>query len=87
MSKQMASVSQMHPMNPAALGCKAKDVVSGFSGVITGQAVYLSKSELVLLTQVAKAGEEVKAEWFYPSCVTVIISPPVKLPRCDRQRD
>jgi hypothetical protein len=46
------------------LGNKARDKISGFEGVITGRAQYLTGCEQYVLQPPIKNGEMQKSEWF-----------------------
>ena len=68
-----------HPMSVESLGCKAKDVISGFTGVITGQANYLAGAPLVQITS-ASTTKDQDPQWYDPTRVQVLNAVPVKLP-------
>jgi hypothetical protein len=46
------------------LGAKARDVVTGFTGTITGVARYLTGCDQYVLTAPVGADGEVKAHWY-----------------------
>lgn len=46
------------------LGRNATDMVSGFSGIVTGHAVYLSNRVSVEITATAEENKRPEAAWF-----------------------
>ena len=54
------------------LGKKARDKISGFEGVITGRAQYLTGCDQYVLAPPIKNGEMQKSEWFDEGRIEVI---------------
>ena len=46
------------------MGREYKDKITGFRGICTGKAEYISGCSQVLITPKVKKGEGTKAEWF-----------------------
>ena len=46
------------------MGREYKDKITGFSGICTGRAEYISGCSQSLITPKVKRGESTKAEWF-----------------------
>lgn len=54
------------------LGLKAKDKITGFEGVITGRAQYLTGCDQYVLVPGIKDGQLQKSEWFDEGRLEVI---------------
>lgn len=72
------------------LGAEYRDTITGFAGVCTGHAEYISGCNQSLLTCKIKKGEAVKSEWFDDQRLERVGMKCVKLnnsltPGCDRQ--
>lgn len=54
------------------LGDTARDIVTGFEGIVTGQATYITGcTQLLLAPRVKDDGSRVEAEWFDIDRLTV----------------
>lgn len=51
-------------MNKIAFGATAKDKITGFVGIVTGHADYITGCDQYLLSSQAKDGQESKQVWF-----------------------
>ncbi len=51
-------------MNNIPLGAKAKDIVTGFSGIVTGKVSYLTGCDQLLVQPPMKDGDLKDARWF-----------------------
>lgn len=51
-------------MSKAVLGCRYRDVVTGFEGVATGRCEYLTGCNQVLLAPRSEGGKPAEASWF-----------------------
>ncbi|MEE1917984.1 hypothetical protein V0R52_16470 [Pseudomonas asiatica] len=54
------------------LGKKGRDKISGFEGVITGRAQYLTGCDQYVLSPAIRNGEMQKSEWFDEGRIEVI---------------
>jgi hypothetical protein len=71
-----------------AMGREYKDKITGFGGICTGRAQYISGCSQALLTPKVKKGESTKAEWFDEQRLEIASGKVVKLdnsetPGCD----
>ena len=62
------------------LGQKAKDVITGFEGTITGIVTYLTGCKQVLITGQSKDGKPADSTWFDETRIKILNRTPVKLP-------
>lgn len=62
------------------LGKKAKDVITGFEGTVTGEVTYLTGCKQLLLTGYAKDGKPAESAWFDVDRVEQLTSDAVVLP-------
>lgn len=72
------------------LGREYVDMITGFKGICTGHAEYLSGCNQSLLNAKTKNNEAVRAEWFDDQRLSATSAKPVvldnsKTPGCDRQ--
>ena len=72
----------MKASKAVALGDSAKDVISGYTGIVTGRAEYLTGCTQFVLsaTKLDKDGKVPPAEWFDESRLAVVKKGAVKLP-------
>jgi len=62
------------------LGIKAKDVVTGFEGIITGRVLYITGCDQYLIhPPVDKAGKPVDPRWYDEKRIEVLDDKPLKL--------
>ncbi len=60
-------------MNEIKLGQKAKDVITGFEGIIIGKCDYLyGCSQYGLVTKLDKDGKKIDVEWFDEGRIRII---------------
>lgn len=72
MSAQAPTPPPRESMSEITLGQKARDVVTGFEGIVTGRADYLTGcSQFVLAPRVAKDGTFKEGHWFDESRLEV----------------
>lgn len=50
--------------NRVVMGCKARDKITGFEGLVTGRCSYLYGCQQWCLTPAAKDGEVKNSNWF-----------------------
>lgn len=67
------------------LGDKVKDTITGFEGVVTGTAEYITGCRQVCIVPPAKDGDYKPGQWFDDDRVAVLQASAVTLPK--RQRD
>lgn len=61
------------------LGVKARDVITGFEGVVTGHCRHLTGCDTYGLTPPAKDGKIEAPSWFDENRIEVLAEAPVKL--------
>lgn len=62
-----------------ALGVKARDVVTGFTGIVTGKATYLTGCDQFCLTTQVDDKHESKGNWFDENRIEILDGAPVEL--------
>lgn len=68
------------------LGDKARDVVTGFVGTVTGKASYLTGCDQYVLTPPAKDGELKDAGWFDENRIEVLAPDTVTLTKAKKDK-
>ncbi len=46
------------------LGKKVKDIITGFEGIVTGRAQYITGCDQLLVQPISKSGEYIEGRWF-----------------------
>ena len=62
------------------LGVPAKDVITGFEGVITGRASYITGCDQYVIAPKSKDGNYQEGRWFDENRIQVLKGKPVTLP-------
>lgn len=65
------------------LGSKAKDVITGFTGIVTGRAQYLTGCDQYCITQKASSNGNINTNWFDENRLEVLKGKPIKLAKTD----
>lgn len=60
-----------------AMGAKARDKISGFTGIVVGRCAYITgNDDILILPPVGKDGAYVEAKWFDVDRVERVAAPP-----------
>jgi len=73
-------------MSRISLGDKAKDVVTGFEGTVTGHCQYLTGCDQYVLTPPAREGKIIDSGWFDENRIEVIKKDTVKLTKTKKNK-
>ena len=75
-------------MNEPTIGSRARDVITGFEGVVTGRCEYITGCTQLLLQPPAKDGAYVDSHWFdIDRCQPIsgaVVDLPVTVPGPDK---
>lgn len=62
------------------LGKSAKDIVTGFEGVVTGRVEYLTGCNQYLVASKCKDGSESKSNWYDENRLTILDAEAIVIP-------
>ena len=68
------------------LGATAKDIVTGFEGVVTGRAQYLTGCDQYVITPKVSGGDFKEGRWFDENRLSVTKKPAITLPKLSSGR-